>query len=534
MSPRLREAIAHRGADLLAGVSVALVLVPQSLAYAELAGMPPARGLLAAALPPIFAALFASSPYLQTGPTALTSLLSFGALASLATPGSDRYVALAGLLALAVGATRLALGMMRGGRLSYLISQPALQGFTVAAALLIVSSQLPAALGVSLAGHGVIEHAARAVRSVDRWQPAAIGLTAFTLLAVLGARKLHPLFPGVLVAVVIGVVYGSTSGHGGEAIGPIPSVLFAPFPSALPWGDLPRIAVSGAIIGLVGFAEVASISQTLSERTRRPWDPDRELRSQGVANLVAGLVGAFPVGGSFARSAISHLAGAKSRWSGAFAGLAVLLFVPFASVLAPLPKAVLSGIVIASVLGLLWPARLVRMFRDSPLQGSVGVLTFVLTLSLAPHIEYAVLGGVVLAMAVHVYREQRVDLRARFEGGVLHLQPMGVVWFGSAPLLREQLVRVLSGHDDVSEVRVDLSAVGRIDLSGALALCDVHDIAREAGLAVRFDRIPPHAQRIMRRVCPPPEGPLSSAARPPAWKRAFRRSARDAVPSRPS
>ena len=135
-------------ADLLAGFSVALVLVPQSMAYAELAGMPPHHGLFAAALPPLLAAFFASSPYLQTGPVALTSLLSFAALSSISVPGTAEYVGLAALLALVVGVVRVGIGVMNGGAISYLMSQPVLRGFTAAAALLILSSQLPKVFGV--------------------------------------------------------------------------------------------------------------------------------------------------------------------------------------------------------------------------------------------------------------------------------------------------------------------------------------------------------------------------------------------------
>jgi len=139
--------------DVVAGLSVALVLVPQSMAYAELAGLPAHYGLYAAAFPPIAASFFASSPYLQTGPVALTSLLT------LAVPGSERFVALAALLALVVGVVRILVGLLREGRISYLMSPPVLQGFTMAAAVLIMASQLPAAMGISPPVSGVIQGA---------------------------------------------------------------------------------------------------------------------------------------------------------------------------------------------------------------------------------------------------------------------------------------------------------------------------------------------------------------------------------------
>ena len=160
-------------ADLLAGLSVAMVLVPQSMAYAELAGLPPHLGLFASALPPILAAFFASSPYLQTGPVALTSLLTFGALAGLAEVGTANYVALAALLALLVGVTRLVLGFLRLGVVTYLMRDPVVTGFTSAAAILILASQLPKAFGVVAPEGGVLWRAGWSLGHPDRWEAAA-------------------------------------------------------------------------------------------------------------------------------------------------------------------------------------------------------------------------------------------------------------------------------------------------------------------------------------------------------------------------
>ena len=161
--------------DLVAGISVALVALPQSLAYAEIAGMPPQYGLFASALPPILAALFVSSRYLQTGPVALTALLAFGALEPLSTPGSTEYITLAALLALLVGVFRILLGLLRLGGVAYLLSEPVLTGFTTAAAILILSSQLPKVFDVSTDGDGVLADALQALASPGEWQWPAIG-----------------------------------------------------------------------------------------------------------------------------------------------------------------------------------------------------------------------------------------------------------------------------------------------------------------------------------------------------------------------
>lgn len=490
----------RRIADLIAGVSVALVLVPQSLAYAELAGLPAHRGLYAGALPALVAAFFASSPFLQAGPTAVTSLLTFAVLSSHAVPGTGEYVGLAALLALIVAAVRLAIGLSRSGAISYLMSQPVVRGFSTAAALLITASQLPAVLGVGPIGTGVLDSAWRTLAATELWSMPALGIAGVTFGLLLIGRRLHALFPGVLIAAVIGTVYASVTDYPAPTIGYIPESL-PPFSLDLPWAAVPELFLSGAVIALIGFAEVAAISQTFAEQTRRPWDPDREFISQAAANLASGVSGGFPVGGSFSRSSLARMAGAQTRMSGAIAGIGVLLFLPVAGILAPLPKAVLGAAVIASVLGLLDPRPLLRLWHRSPLQASIGWITFAATLLLSPHIEYAVLIGIGVAVAVHLWREHRVDIEVSTGGGTIVIRPMGVVWFGSAPVVRQKLVAALAEYPPAKRVHFDVSGVGRLDLTGAAMLADVAEHARDTGLEVRFIGVPPAACRLMERVC---------------------------------
>ncbi|MGH9037992.1 MAG: SulP family inorganic anion transporter, partial [Acidimicrobiia bacterium] len=198
--------------DVVAGLTVALLLVPQSLAYAELAGLPAERGLYAAAAATLAAAAFASSPYLQTGPVALTSLLTLGALNHLAAPGSDRYLGLAALLALVVGVVRLALGGLRLGGFTYLMSQPVVTGFSAAAAVVILASQLPAALGTT-PEESIFPGALSALAHPARWEPASVALSLATLVVVFGGRRLHPLFPGVLLAVLVATGLSTALGY---------------------------------------------------------------------------------------------------------------------------------------------------------------------------------------------------------------------------------------------------------------------------------------------------------------------------------
>lgn len=478
---------------------MALVLIPQSLAYAELAGLPPYYGLYAAMLPPIAAAFFASSPYLQTGPVAMTSLLTFGALAPLAVPGGAEYVGLAALLALIVGAARLAIGTVRIGWIAYLMSHPVLVGFTAAAALLIAGSQLPTVLGAAAPDGDLVGRAIWSLLHPGAWGIEETALAVVTVGLVIGGRRIHPLFPGVFAAVLIGLGYSVVTGYTGSTIGAIPAGL-PPFSLALEWPAVPDLLVPGGVIALVGFAEAAAISRTFATQERREWSPDREFVSQGVANLASGFSGGFPVGGSFSRSSVNRIAGARTRWSGAVTGLTVLAFLPVAGVVAQLPRAVLGAIVIAAVVKLLDPRPLVKPLQHSYPQTAIAWTTFVLTIALAPRIERAVVIGIAFTVFVHLWRELPVLVKSKYDDGVLQIEPQGVLFFASAPGLNQALVRLLAAHPDAERLVIDLSHLGRVDYPGALALQQVVSDAENAGLEVSFGDIPDHARRILRRV----------------------------------
>lgn len=488
-------------ADAVAGLTVVLILIPQSMAYAELAGMPAHRGLYAAAIAPVLAAFFASSPWLQTGPVALTSLLTFGALSHHAVPGEADYIALAALLALVVGLSRVAIGLLHAGAITYLMSHAVLRGFTLGAAILICSSQIPSLLGVVPEVPGVLPGAVWTLARPGLWNEQALGFVALTVGLVVASRHLHPLFPGLLIAVVAAVALSEWLGFDGPKVGAIPSAF--PMPSvALPWQAAPGLILPGLVIALVGFAEAASISQAFAEQTRRSWDPNREFVSQGAANFGAGLFGGFPVGGSFSRSALNHLAGAQTRWSGGITGLGVLAVLPVAFLLAPLPKAVLGAAIVTAVWRLLAPGPLVELWRLSLPQATIGTLTFLLTLALAPRIELAVVAGIGLSIAVHLWRERDQEVQSQREGDRLTLRPVGVMWFGSAPEFRRSLTRALDEHPDVAQLCVDLSGLGRLDLSGALVLRGALAVARRRGVPLQFVQVPAQMHRILARVYP--------------------------------
>ena len=486
--------------DLLAGLSVTLLIVPQSMAYAELAGLPSVHGLYASALPLVAAGLFASCPYLQTGPVALTALLTHGALVTIAVPGSPQYTRAAALLALIVGLTRLGIAALRSGKVTYLMSQPVVRGFTSGAAILILLSQFPSALGMTAASEsGLVGNTFRVLGAPGAWNLAALTITFLTAAITLLARRIHPLFPGALVAVLAGVLFSNLAGYQGPIVGEISGSL-PPISLALPWGLLPALLVPGVVIALVGFAETTAIARNFATQDRARWSPDREFLAQGAANVVSGICGGMPADGSLSRSSLNRLSGAGTRWSGAITGLAVLVFLPFAGVLSALPKAVLAGIVIAAVGGLVRPRLLLSVWTLSRIQALVVWLTLALCLLLAPRIEQALLLGILVSLAIHVWRERRAGFHSRMEGNVLHLEVTGILWFASAPRLEETLMSLFGDAGDISEVVVHLEGLGRIDLTGALVLKRVVEEMRVLGIPSSLKGVPPHARELIDNI----------------------------------
>lgn len=485
--------------DFIAGVSVALVLIPQSLAYAELAGLPPVHGLYAAAAAPIAAAFIGSSPYLQTGPVALTSLLTFGALSPLAVSSDASFAAHAALLAIMVGAVRLILGLLRWGTVAYLMSQPVMTGFTAAAALLIVSSQVPSLVGADGDAANPFFAAAQALADPGDWNGVAILVGLATVAVVVLGRRINAIFPWVLVATVAGLLLSESGTLSIDNVGNIPSGMLA-FNLGLPWGAVPDLVLPAAVIAVVGFAEPASISRKYATQDRVPWDPDKEFVGQGLANLAAGVAAGYPAGGSFSRSALNRMAGARTRWSGAVTGVVVLAVLPFAGALSSLPVAVLAGLIILAAISLVDARPFRDYWQQSRPQFLVAVPTFVVTLAAAPRVEQGLFVGIGLAMAVHLWRETFVEIDAWRAGDTLHVRPRGVLYFASAPALEARLTTLLAEHRDATTVVFELQRLGRLDLTGLYVLRDVIAHTRDAGITVDIQGVPDHTADRARSV----------------------------------
>lgn len=484
--------------DFLAASTVALVLVPQALAYAVIAGVDPVYGLYAAVAAPLAGAVIGSSPYLQTGPVAVTSLLTFGALAPLAEPRTAAFAGLAAVLAVVVGLVRLVIGLVGAGPIAYLMSQPVVVSFTTAAAVIIVSTQIPGVLGVDVDAENPVVGAALAVADPAAWSWTDVALGAGAATMLLAGRRVSALVPGALVAVVAATVWSRLTGFDGAVVGEVE--LGLELPTGFSLADVAMLLVPGVVIAVVGFAEPASIARRYAAMDRQPWDSNREFLGQGLANIASGAVGGIPVGGSFSRTSLNRLSGARTRWSGALTGVVVLLALPFVDQLAALPVAVLSGIVIGAVVSLVDLRTPALYWRWSKPQFAVGLVTAVATVVLAPRVERGVILGVATALAVHLWRETRVAVPTDVRDGALHLHPTGVLYFGSAPGVEKALNALLGEHPDLDRVVLHLDGVGRLDLTGALMLRDVLDEAEAGGRALEIRGASEHAAALLTRV----------------------------------
>jgi len=610
-------------ADLIAGITVALVLIPQSMAYAALAGLPPYYGLYAAFLPPIVAALFGSSRQLATGPVAVVSLLTASALEPLATAGSDSYIVYAVLLALLVGLFQLSLGLLRLGVLVNFLSHPVVMGFTNAAAIIIATSQLPKIFGVIVekeAHHYETVWKTFVVASTDTHLPSLIfAILAFSIMALL--KKYYPKIPGVLFAVVITTVLASlinyektmtvsaqevvdknllkgleiyqkgqtviagleeglatidekdekyeqvsvgldeaikrnrdvlkslkqdrymwltdtdkagelmlestevaterTDGNrwqfkgitesgaimlraGGRVVGEIPEGLPSLRFPEIDLTLLSQLFFSAITIGLIGFMEAIAVAKAMATRTRQRIDTNQELVGQGVANIVGSLFQSYATSGSFSRSAVNIGAGAKTGFSSVVTGLmvlATLLF--FTELLYNLPQATLAAVIMMAVIGLVNVKHFKHTWKVYRSDGIIATITFFLTLLFAPHLENAIIIGIILSLGMFLYRSMkpRVAALSRFKDGTLRDADMhqldtcdfvsvirfdGSLYFANTSFFEDMIIERSANKPSLKYIVVDGQGVNQIDATGEEMLAALTRRLEKSGVIIVF------------------------------------------------
>lgn len=376
-------------ADLKAGATVGVLVIPQAMAYAALAGVPPIAGLYAAMVSLVVYAVFGTSRFISVGPVAIDSLLTAVAVAPLADGDPVRYAALASLVAVLVGVMQTGAGLLRLGELVNFISVPVIAGFTSAAALTIAVSQLKDLLGVSLdrPANTFIEVIRGLSPLLTDANLTALAVGVVTIAALVAVKRWLPRLPGPLLVLtlVTAVVWLSGLGDRISLVGEVPAGLPTPALPAVGWGDVRLLLPSAAAIALVSYLESISTGQVFARRTRTRVDPDAELVAVGLANAAAGLMRGFPVAGGFSRGAVNFNAGARSPMSGVVASVLVVVALFVATpLLALLPKVALAAIIVVAVVQLIDVRGAVAIGRIRRSDLVALLVTAAVTLALGP------------------------------------------------------------------------------------------------------------------------------------------------------
>ncbi|QGG94446.1 SulP family inorganic anion transporter [Actinomarinicola tropica] len=507
--------------DLTAGLTVAAMLIPQGMAYAMLAGMPPEAGLYASTVPLVLYALIGTSRQLAVGPVAIMSLLTASAIAPLAEEGTARYVELAALLAVMVAVIHFVLGALKAGWVVNFLSHPVLVGYTAAAAIIIGTSQVKHLLGITMpSSEGWIETVTELVRHLGEvnWTTVAVGVAAIALLV--GLKRWKRTFPSALAVVALttgAVQLLSLEDRGVKVLGEIPSdlpMLAVPsFDSSVVGSLLP----AALVITLAGFMESIAIAKVFARKNRYEVDANQELIGLGSANLGAGFFGGFPVTGGFSRTAVNAQAGARTPLASlitvAIILVALVLLTPY---LESLPSATLGAIVVVAVASLVdWrEARHIAHVNRADLVPMA--VAFVATLALG--IELGIGVAVVTSLGLlflrlmkphtavlgriagtHAYRNVDRFPTAERIPGVTAIRLDTSVNFVNVAFVKRRLTELVAEEGDVDTVVIDFTGVNDLDASGDQALHEILDELTERGVDVHLATVKGPVRDVMMR-----------------------------------
>lgn len=512
-------------ADAVAGLVVAVVVVPQSLAYAILAGLPPETGLYASVLPLVGYALVGSSRTMAVGPVAVLALLTANAVGRVAEPGSAEAVAAAGVLAGCVAVVLLTMGLLRLGWLASLLSYPVVQGFISAAAVVIAISQLDALLGITLVTVRPLATLAALPGQLTaiHWPTLCLGLSC--LAALVFARRWLPgllsraavgetpaaivsrAAPALVLAVATVLTYGlDLADRGVGVVGDVPAGLPALTLPALSTELLRELAPAAVLISLVAFVESVAIAQALAARQRRRINPDRELLGLGAANAAAAVSAGFPVAGSFSRSSVNDDAGARSPLAGIFTAAGIALIAWGATpLLYYLPQAALAAAIIVAVLSLIDVGSLRAIWRYSRSDG----LAMLVTVGgvLGAGVEIGLLAGVAFALGAFVWRTGRPHVavvgrvpgtehfRNRDRHAVMTLpEVVGIridesLYFANIGYLTDCVWRQVAADERIRDVVLMCPAVNQIDASAVAGLQELNHRLAAARVRLHFSEV---------------------------------------------
>jgi SulP family sulfate permease len=489
--------------DLMAGLTGAIVVLPQGVAFATIAGMPPEYGLYTGVVPAIIAALFGSSWHLVSGPTTAASIVLFSALSALAEPGTSHYVQLALTLAFMVGAIQLAMGLFRLGALVNFISHSVVIGFTAGAGILIAANQAKNFFGIPAprASH-LHEIALGLAARIDQIDPAVTAVALATLASGLLVRRFFRRVPYMIVAMLVGsglaAVLNEGFGMGVPTVGALPATLpplSAPTFSLSAIRDLAPAAVA---VTLFALTEAVSISRALAVRAGQQIDGNQEFIGQGLSNLVGSFFSSYVATGSFNRSGLNYEAGAKTPVAAISAGaMLAAIVVMVAPLAAYLPKAAMAAILFVVGWGLIDLHHIKVIVRTSRSETAVLATTFLATLFL--ELELAILAGVLLSLLIYLIRTSRPRVHVwvpdpesperKFSSRaglpecpqVKIVRVDGSLFFGAVNWLQERLRAFEKANPDCRRVAIDASGINFIDVAGAEALAQEARRCRRRG-----------------------------------------------------
>jgi sulfate permease, SulP family len=494
--------------DLSAGLTVGVMLIPQGMAYALIAGMPPIYGLYASLVPLVVYALMGTSRQLAVGPVAMISLLVAAGVGPLAGGDPQRYIELALLLALMVGVLQLGMGLLRFGFLTSFLSHPVLAGFTSAAALIIGASQLRHLFGVDVPNSNHVHQILLAVgRQLDSVHPLTLGIGVVAIVLLVALKRWRPAFPAALAVVAVFTASAGLLGLDGAGlriVGDVPGGLPLPAVPSLDPSAMRSLLPVALAIALVGFMESIAVAKAYATRHRYHVDPNQELIALGAANLIGSLFRAFPTTGGFSRTAVNNQAGARTTVATLVsAGIVALTLVFLTGLFRTLPNAVLAAIVLTAVASLIQWREAVHLWHVDRRDFSVMMVTFAATLGLG--IEAGILVGVLVSLGALVYETSRphTAILGRIPGtdtfrnlarhpeaerpeGITVYRVDAALSFANADFLRDQ-VRDLAEEAPSPRVMVfDFHAVNGLDSTALHQMEELLSYLRGLGIDVFF------------------------------------------------
>ena len=526
-------------ADLIAAVIVTIMLIPQSLAYALLAGLPPEMGLYASILPLIGYALFGSSTALAVGPVAVVSLMTAAAVGGLGLTDPADIAVAAITLAFLSGLFLTGMGLLRLGFMANFLSHPVISGFITASGIIIATSQMKHILGVEASGHNLFELVVSLIKALPQTNPvtAAIGFAVLGVLVWM-RRYLKPLLvrlavkPGIAdilvrtgpIFAVIATITIAWAFHladqGVALVGHVPQGIF---PLTVPAFDQQlwqQLAVSALVISIVGFVESISVAQTLAARRRQHINPDQELIGLGTANIAASFSGGYPVTGGFARSVVNADAGAATQAAGAFTAVGILIAaLTLTPLLFYLPKATLAATIIVAVISLIDFGILARTWAYSKSDFAAVAATLAATLGFG--IEPGIISGVTVSVALHLYRTSRphsavvglVPGTQHFRNVLRHDVITGKkvvsirvdesLYFANARYLEQLIYDVAVERPDVEHVVLMCPAVNAIDASALESLEAINERLSDIDVTFHLSEVKGPVADRLKRTCFP-------------------------------